>query len=159
LGDQEFGEGVENGTVGGAESSMAYASNLPGALNKTGHAIATGNLVLHSKISTLVINDKARGALTAEEQQVLQDAAEFTRDWASSLLSPLSAEARKYCEGGGKVVLATDRELAAFRDAAAPVYGVLEQDTDTRNLIGRLRELAARTPAEPAVQPCDFDSY
>lgn len=159
LADQEFGDGVENGTVGGAESSMAYASNLPGALNKTGHAVATGNLVVHSKISTLVINDKTRASLTAEEQQVLQDAADFTRDWASSLLSPLSAEARKYCEGGGKVVLATDKELAAFRDAAFPVYGALEHDPGTRSLIARLRDLAARTPAEPPVEPCDYDTY
>ena len=159
LADQEFGEGVESGTVGAAESSMAYASNLPGALNKTGHAIATGNLVLHSKISTLVINDKARAALTQEEQQVLQEAADATRDWAASLLSPLSSEARRYCENGGRVVLATDQELNAFRDAAAPVYRVLEQDADTRSLLQRLRDLAARTPAQPAVEPCDFDTY
>lgn len=159
LADQEFGEEVESGTVGGAESSMAYASNLPRALNRTGHAIATGNLVLHSKISTLVINDKAKAALTEEEQQVLQEAADATRDWASSLLSPLSSEARKYCENGGKVVLATDQQIAAFRDAAAQVYRVLEQDADTRNLIARFRDLAARTPGDPAVQPCDFDTY
>lgn len=81
------------------------------------------------------------------------------RDWDSSLLSPLSAEARKYCEGGGKVVLATDQDLAAFHDAAAPVYGLLEQDAVAGSLIARLRDLAARTPAEPAVQPCDFDTY
>jgi len=159
LADQEFGEEVESGTVGGTESSMAYASNLPGAMNKTGHAIATGNLVLHSKISTLVINDKTKAALTAEEQQVLQEAADATRDWASSLLSPLSREARKYCEDGGKVVLATDQQVAAFHDAAARVYGFLEQDADTRNLIERLRALAARTPGEPAVEPCDYDTY
>lgn len=54
---------------------------------------------------------------------------------------------------------ATDQQIAAFRDASAPVYGVLEQDADTRNLIGRLRELAASTPVEPAVEPCDFDTY
>jgi len=159
LGDQEFGDGVERGTVGGAESSMAYAANLPGALNKTGHAIATGNLVVHSKLSTLVINDKARASLTAEEQQILQDAANFTRDWASSLLSPLSAEARKYCEEGGAVATATEEQLTAFREAASPVYAVLEQDPDTRSLIARLRDLAARTPAEAAVKPCDYDTY
>lgn len=131
LAEQEFGEGVETGTVGGAESSMAYASNLPGAKTRTGRAIATGNLVVHSKISTLVINDKARTALSAEEQRILQEAADSTRDWASALLSPLAAEARRYCEGGGKVVMAADQDLTAFRDAAAPVYGVLEQDADT----------------------------
>jgi TRAP-type C4-dicarboxylate transport system substrate-binding protein len=159
LADREFGDGVGAGTVGGAESSMAYASNLPGAKTRTGRAIATGNLVVHSKISTLVINDKARTALSAEEQRILQEAADSTRDWASSLLSPLADEARRYCEGGGKVVMATDQDLNAFRDAAAPVYAVLEQDAETRRLIARLRDLAARTPAEPAVEPCDFDTY
>ncbi|WP_168225729.1 TRAP transporter substrate-binding protein [Pseudarthrobacter sp. NIBRBAC000502771] len=159
LDDQEFGDGVERGTVGGAESSMAYAQDLPTARNAMGRAIATGNLVVHSKISTLVINNKARAALTGDEQRILQEAADATREWASALLAPLSAEARKYCEGGGKVVMATEQELAAFRAASAPVYGVLEQDADTRELIGRLQDLAARTPADPAVKPCDYDTY
>lgn len=159
LADQEFGEEVESGTVGAAESSMAYASNLPGAQNRTGHAVATGNLVLHSKISTLVINNKAKAALTEEENQVIQEAADATRDWAASLLSPLSREARKYCENGGRVVLATEQEITAFHDAAAPVFRALEQDAYTRSLLERLRDLAARTPAEPAVEPCDFDTY
>jgi TRAP-type C4-dicarboxylate transport system substrate-binding protein len=159
LAEQEFGEGVEGGKVGGAESSLGYASNLPGALNKTGHAIATGNLVVHSKINTIVINDKARAALNADQQQILQDAADYTREWASALLAPVSAEARKYCQDGGKVVIATEEQLAGFRNAAAPVYNTLEQDAGTRNLIAKLRELAATTPADPAVEPCDFDTY
>ncbi|MDQ0146110.1 TRAP transporter substrate-binding protein [Pseudarthrobacter niigatensis] len=159
LADQEFGDGVARGTVGGAESSMAYAQDLPTARNATGRAIATGNLVVHSKISTLVINNKARAALTGDEQRILQEAADATREWASALFAPLSAEARKYCEGGGKVVVATEQELAAFRAASAPVYGVLEQDADTRELIGRVQDLAARTPADPAVKPCDYDTY
>lgn len=159
LGDDEFGEGVESGQVAGAESSLAYATNLPGAPNGQGHAIATGNLVVHSKINTLVINDGARAALNAKERQILQDAADFTRDWASSLLSTVSADARKYCEDGGTVMLATEDQLAAFRDAAAPVYTTLEQDAETRNLIARLRGLAAGTPADPAVKPCDYATY
>jgi TRAP-type C4-dicarboxylate transport system substrate-binding protein len=159
LAEQEFGGGVDAGTVGGAESSLANASNLPTATNKTGHAIATGNLVVHSKISTLVINDKALAALNAGEQQILQDAADYTREWASSLLSPLSMEARKYCEDGGAVVITTEEQVVAFREAAAPVYSTLEQDTGTRNLIAKIRDLAARTPADPAVEPCDYETY
>lgn len=159
LAEQEFGGGVDAGTVAGAESSLAYASNLPIALNKTGHAIATGNLVVHSKINTMVINNQARAALSAEEQQILQDAADDTREWASSLASPLSMEARRYCQDGGKLVLATEEQLAAFHDAAAPLYNTLEQDAGTRNLIAKLRELAARTPPDPAVEPCDYDTY
>ena len=159
LADQEFGNEVEAGTVGGAESSLAYAHNLPTTHTKTGRAIATGNLVPYSKINTLVINTKVMDRLDDNQRRILREAAAFTRDWSTSLLSPLAAEARRYCESGGEVVVATDEQLGAFRAATAPVLAELEKDPGTRDVIARLRGLAADAPAEAAVEPCDFDTY
>lgn len=159
LAEDEFGNEVGAGTTGGAESSLAYATNLPSALTKTGRSIATGNLVLYSKINTLVINAKAMAALSDEDKQVLHDAAAYTRDWASALLSALPVEARKYCEENGKVVTVSAEQLDAFRQATSPVYAELEQDPETKALIAKLRDLAAKAPAEAAVEPCDYDTY
>lgn len=159
LPDIEFGEKVEAGLVGAAESSFAYAPNLPTALTKTGRAIATGNLVLSSKINMLVINAKAMAALSDKDRQVLQESAADTRDWATALRSAHSLEARKYCQEGGKVVATTAQQLDAFREATAPVYAELEKDPGTKALIARLRELASAAEAEAPVEPCDYDTY
>ena len=159
IADEEFGNEVEAGNVGGAESSLAYADGLPGAHTKTGRAVVTGNLVLYSKINTLVINAKVMDGLDEGQRQILRDSAAFTRDWSTSLLSTLAAEARRYCEGGGTVVMATEGDLEAFHAATAPLTAELEKDHRTKVIIERLRGFAAGAPAEAAVEPCDFDTY
>jgi TRAP-type C4-dicarboxylate transport system substrate-binding protein len=159
LPDNEFGEKVDAGLVAGAESSLAYASNLPTALTLAGHAIATGNLVLSSKFNTLVINSKIMEGLEGQDRQVLRDAAGATRNWAIGLVPSLAVVAKKYCQDGGKVVLATPSQASAFRAATAAVYTELEKDAGTRALIATLRELAANAPPDAPVEACDFDTY
>lgn len=159
LASEEFGNEVDAGNVGGAESSLAYADDLPTAHTKTGRAIATGNLVLYSKINTLVINAKVMDSLDEDQRRILRESAAFTRDWSTSLLSTLAAEARRYCEGGGKVVMATEGELETFLAATASLTAELEKDQGTKDIIARLRGFAAGAPAEAAVEPCDFDTY
>jgi len=156
LPDYEFGEKVDAGLVAGAESSLAYAGTLPTAFTPTGRAIATGNLVLSSKFNTLVINSKVMDGLEEQDRQVLRDAAEGTRNWATGLLPSLALVAKTYCQDGGKVVLATQAQASAFRDATAAVYTELEMDAGTKALIATLRQLAANAPPDAPVEACDF---
>jgi TRAP-type C4-dicarboxylate transport system substrate-binding protein len=156
LPDYEFGEKVDAGLVAGAESSLAYAGTLPTAFTPTGRAIATGNLVLSSKFNTLVINSKVMDGLEEQDRQILRDAAEGTRNWAIGLLPSLALVAKKYCQDGGKVVLATQAQASAFRDATAAVYTELEKDAGTKALIATLRQLAANAPPDAHVEACDF---
>lgn len=159
LPDNEFGEKVDAGLVAGAESSLAYAGTLPTALTPSGHAIATANLVLSSKFNTLVINSKIMEGLGGQDRQVLRDAAGATRNWAIALVPSLAVVAKKYCQDGGTVVLATQSQASAFRDATASVYTGLEKDAGTTALIATLRELAANAPPDAPVEACDFDTY
>lgn len=150
----QFADQDDPGQLGAAESSFAYAAQLRPARTKTGLAIATGNVIMSSKANTLVINMKPLDELEEGDRQVLSEAATSTRHRASELLPGLSEEARKYCRNGGTVVTASRQQVDAFRLAMTPVYAELEQDPHTRDLIARLRDLAARTPAEAAVEPC-----
>jgi TRAP-type C4-dicarboxylate transport system substrate-binding protein len=159
LPDNEFGEKVEAGLVAGAESSLPYASTLPTAFTPSGYAIATGNLVLSSKFNTLVINSKIMDGLEEQDRQVLRDAAGASRNWAVALVPSLALVAKKYCQDGGKVVLATEAQASAFRDATAAVYTELEKDAGTKALIATLRQLAANAPPDAPVVACDVDTY
>ncbi|WP_458112098.1 TRAP transporter substrate-binding protein DctP [Arthrobacter sp. R1-13] len=150
----QFADQDDPGQVGAAESSFAYAAQLRSARSTTALPIATGNVVLSSRANTLVINMKAQDELSEEHRQLLSMAAAAARNRASDLLPALSEEARTYCQNGGTVVTASDEQVDAFRRAVAPVYAELEQDPQTRDLIARLRDLAIRSPAEPAVEPC-----
>ena len=59
----EFHEGVNAGTVAGAESSFAFAGALPRP------AAATGNLNLFPKVNSLVVNsDKFTGLTDAHRK-------------------------------------------------------------------------------------------
>lgn len=159
LPDNEFGEKVEAGLVAGAESSLPYASTLPTAFTPSGYAIATGNLVLSSKFNTLVINSKIMDGLEEQDRQVLRDAAGASRNWAIALVPSLALVAKKYCQDGGKVVLATEAQASAFRDATAAVYTELEKDAGTKALIATLRQLAANAPPDDPVEACDYYAY
>jgi TRAP-type C4-dicarboxylate transport system substrate-binding protein len=159
LPDNEFGEKVEAGLVAGAESSLPYASTLPTAFTPSGYAIATGNLVLSSKFNTLVINSKIMDGLEEQDRQVLRDAAGASRNWAVALVPSLALVAKKYCQDGGKVVLATQAQASGFRDATAAVYTELEKDAGTKALIATLRQLAANAPPDAPVVACDVDTY
>ncbi len=63
-------------------------------------------------------------------------------------------EAKRFCQNGHAVALATPADLAAFRRAAQPVYAELEKDAQTSALIAAIRGLAARTEPAPPVAAC-----
>lgn len=132
-----------------AETSFAYAPTLPRP------ATVTGNLVLFPKMNTLVINAAILKALGANQQRILREAAEITREWSVALLPSTANDAKQFCHGGGTVVLASEAQLAGFTDAAAPVYAELEKDPPTRTLIAKLRTLAAAAPAQAPIGACD----
>jgi TRAP-type C4-dicarboxylate transport system substrate-binding protein len=132
----------------GADSSFELAVNLERSTT------ATGNLPLYAKANSVVINSKRFTALDQTQRGRLRDAAIATRDWGVRSMSSTAADAKQYCLNGGSVALATPAEVAAFRQAAQPVYTELQKDPQTAALIAAIRGLAARTPPSPPVAAC-----
>lgn len=151
LSSQQMTDLVARGALRAAESSFAYEPTLPKP------SAVTGNLVLFPKINTLVINAAVLAALSANQQRILREAAEITREWSVALLPSTANDAKQFCQGGGTVVLASEAQLAGFRDAAAPVYAELEKDPPTRALIAKLRTIAAAAPAQAPPGACDLE--
>lgn len=145
-----FDEAVANGALAGAESSYTRAAGIPG-----GRPIATGNLTLFPKLNALVANSGAFGGLTTDQQAMLRDAAKRTLDFVVSSTTSDGELAKKYCASVGSIVTASNADLAAFADAARPVYNELEQDRTTKQLIDSIRTLKADATPATTVAPCD----
>jgi TRAP-type C4-dicarboxylate transport system substrate-binding protein len=145
---EQFYDGMAAGTVVAAESSFALAGSLPKATT------VTGNMILYSKLNSLVINTKSFQALSEVQRRALKDAAAATRTWAVETMTATADDAVKFCKEGGTVVVATVAEVAAFKAAGAPVYTKLEADPATKARIAKIKDLAASEPATRSIAPC-----
>ena len=146
-----FPRGVASGEVRAADSSYALAATLPGPTT------ATGNVMLYPKVNSLVANAGVFDDLSDEQQEALRAAAAATRDWAVAR-APSEAAARReqFCRvEGGRVVLATDADVAAFEQATQPVYDELQRDEATAALIERIRDIKEELPPVAPVTPCE----
>ena len=119
-------------SMDGVESGFALAATFPEA-NST-----VGNLVFFPKVNSLVVNSDRFAELEEDHRSTLREAALAARDTAVSTLRDHATLAAEYCEAGGTVVLADERELAAIRDAAGPVIEELRRDQDTASLMDRI---------------------
>jgi TRAP-type C4-dicarboxylate transport system substrate-binding protein len=118
---------------------------------------ATGNVTFYPKVNSLVISDKAYDALSEQQRDTLTKAAAQTRDWAIDR-SPTDTEAAQaWCHGGRSIVLASQPQLAALRQAAAPVTQQLERNAGTARLIAAIRDLGQGVSA-PAPAACGASS-
>jgi hypothetical protein len=113
--------------------------------------IATGDVTLFAKADVLVINDDVADRLDDQQRTAIEKAAIATRDWMARTAPSDADAARGYCRGGGAVVLAGARDVAALEAATAPVTKSLEQDDETRELIAAIRERAGAVTAPRAV--------
>lgn len=147
--------GQESEGPAAAESSFAWASQLPGTAALT----AIGNLPLLPKINTLVAHRGQFGRLTETHREILMAAAHRTSTWALETRSTTAEAAKAFCGGGGRVVAAADDEVAAMQLAAGPVTSELERDATTRGMMVWIRARQAELGAGPTtVPPCGRDS-
>jgi TRAP-type C4-dicarboxylate transport system substrate-binding protein len=150
--DEPYAIGVADGSIAAAESSFAQAATLPE------YGPAAGNVAFFPKVNVIVANSEALDNLTAAQQTVLRDAALATRDWAIATNRNDAELAREYCRNGGRVVLASDADVAALHAATQVVYEGLEQDRDTAAMIARIRQLADDTGPPTDVEACGGDT-
>lgn len=137
---------VSDGSLRGAESGL-----WTGAYGLGSMPVATGDVALYPKIQVLVVEDAAWNRLSAEQQGVITSAAIAARDLAIEDHPSDADLARKYCDAGGKVVLAGPADVAKFMVAAKPIYDRLESDPLTATAIDAIRALKASTTASAAI--------
>jgi TRAP-type C4-dicarboxylate transport system substrate-binding protein len=141
--------GEPNAQTAGEETSYDRAPSLPGPTT------TVGNLTMFPKANTVVVNRGRFASLDPASRRILQDAATATRDWGVRSMPDTAALADRYCKQGGTIVTATPAQLAAFRQAAQPVYDDLNRDATTAHLINEIGDLAAAAGAQLSVPPCN----
>jgi TRAP-type C4-dicarboxylate transport system substrate-binding protein len=135
----------------GAESGLRQTRTLSGT------PTATGNVTFFPKYQVLFADGAAFDKLSESQQAILREAAAAAQERAIAE-HPSEVEAAKtWCSDAGAVALASDEQIAAFEEAAQPVFAAIEQDPQNAELIAAIRELKTKTPPSPGVQACDYE--
>ena len=134
---------IRDGTLRGGEFDVSnYANN--------GFGIAAGNLpsnvVLWPKVEVLTLSRAKFDALTDQQRQWVRTAA--TRAVRASVVASFdeSADVRRLCAQGVRIVDATDQQLSALRSAVAPVIDQLARDPVEAPLLDTVQAAASRHP-------------
>jgi len=131
------GSGVDaarkSGKLDGIEVSIALAPNFDASF-------ATSNIVFYPRVNTLFSSEEVLDRVTSEQQDILRKAAEATLAFALEEI-PADADASAFCEAGGTLVAAKDRDLASIEAAARKVYTNLEADPQTKSFIDQIEAL------------------
>jgi TRAP-type C4-dicarboxylate transport system substrate-binding protein len=143
---QAIEKGINNGTIAGADSTLALAAD--GALPRLG--FTAGNLAFFPKVDALVANASTLKRLSSEQVTTLRKAAASGRTWALRELTERKGR-DAYCKAGGTVVIAPSSSIAALRAKAAPAVAAMRADPLTRTLI---TEIGGMVAAGGTVAPC-----
>jgi TRAP-type C4-dicarboxylate transport system substrate-binding protein len=131
---------------GGVESQFSRA---PAGAN-----YATGNVTFFPRTDVLVADQDVRNRLRDDQWAVLVAAAADTREWQGAQQPSDFEAAADFCARGGKIVAASDTEIAELAQGAAPVTGWLRQDPATRRLLDEIARIVRETPAESPITGC-----
>lgn len=132
----------------GAESGLLQGYTL------MGKPIATGNVVFFPKFQVLFANEKAFAKLNDEQRAVIRQAATAAQTKAITNRPKEVDAATAWCADGKTIVLASDEQVAAFEQAAQPVFDQLEQDLINAEYIAAIRELKVKTPPSLGAPAC-----
>jgi len=141
-------QAIEAGTIQGYEFHLsAYHNNLA---EKTAPYISA-NVILWPRTLVLFVNPDRFGRLTAEQRGWLEQVAADTAASSAGLVADETNVVRDICLTGGRFAEASESDLAALRNALAPVYTALERNAATKTFIERILELKGATAAAPGL--------
>ena len=132
----------------GAESGLRQGFSL------TGTPTATGNVIFFAKYQVLFANGAEFGKLSEEQRTVVRQAAAEVEKKAITEHPGEGEAASAWCADGGKIVMASDDQVAVFEMAAQPVLDSLEQDPLTAKLIAAIRDLKVKIEPSAGAQAC-----
>jgi TRAP-type transport system periplasmic protein len=137
-------EGLASGQIQGFEKNLLIYQ-----INETQLTapFVTANVNLWPQTVALIADPDRLSELTEQQRGWLQEAAQDAAAASSGLLDPHEQElVQGLCNSGAAFVNASDEDIAALRDAFAPVYAELEQDPQTAAFIADIEELKRQTP-------------
>jgi TRAP-type C4-dicarboxylate transport system substrate-binding protein len=138
---------IANGTVQGFELNLHIYMHNPTLLHLAPYV--TANVDLWPQMDVLLANPDHLAELTGEQRGWIQQAADDAANQSADLVDTDATALRSACDGGARFADAPQADLAALRDAFAPVYANLEQDSETKAFIEQIQELKRSTPAGP----------
>ena len=146
-------EALANGDVQGLENNLlVYQLNQRQGLAP----YVTANVNLWPRTMALLVDPDRLSKLTDEQRSALERAAADAATRSTALVAKEAGIVQSVCAGGARLVDASDADLAALRQAFAPVYATLEQDPQTKGFIDRIDALKRSTPSGPALDiPAD----
>jgi TRAP-type transport system periplasmic protein len=142
--DQRLG----SGTVGGFEKSFLIY-RLRNMWNQAPYI--TANVSLWPQTLAVIGNPDRLARLTSQQRAWLTEA---VRDAAARSTGLIDGDARLLpglCASGTRFADASPADLAALRNAFAPVYAQVERDPQTRRFIAEINRLKQHTPPGAAL--------
>jgi TRAP-type transport system periplasmic protein len=139
---------LDKGTIQGFELGMQLYSDP-----KWPHLApyVTSNVNLWPQMNVLLANPARLAALSAEQRGWIEEAARDAADQSAALADKEADAVAVACESGARFAEASATDLAALRAAFAPVYANLEQHSDTKAFIDRIRALKKSTQSGPSL--------
>jgi TRAP-type C4-dicarboxylate transport system substrate-binding protein len=142
-------EGLESGQIQGFEKNLLiYQIN---EMQLTAPFV-TANVNLWPQTVALIADPDQLSGLTEQQRGWLEEAAHDAAAASTGLMDPHEQQlVTGLCNSGAAFVNASDADLAALRDAFAPLYAELEQDPQTAAFIADIEELKRQTPPAAAL--------
>ncbi len=140
--------GVAHGEITGAETSIDRLFTLP-----TPNTI-TANIPLYAKANVLVISTKAFQSLDGDERAAVRAAADAAVQRIIATRVTDAQQASDLCTAGGTIVIASTSDLAAVREAVAPVRDRVQADSGVRPILARVAHIVARHPGRSLSKDC-----
>jgi TRAP-type C4-dicarboxylate transport system substrate-binding protein len=120
--------GVEVGAAGGPANNV------------------TGNVVLWPKIFVFSVSQKRYDALSDEQREWLQQAADSATQASIDWTWDESTQVTEMCAAGGRIVDASPEQLAGLRAAWGPVIDELAADPESGPLMAAIQGIADKHP-------------
>jgi TRAP-type transport system periplasmic protein len=142
---------LRDGTVDGMEANLGLIQTLQ--LYEVARFV-TMNVNLWPFPTVLVMNQSNFDALSADQQQIITDAAEQIPGFSIDILTQPSDLPQTLCDEGIRFALADDSALAQFQQASeATITELSAADEETGNFIQQIQELRDGLGDPPAGPP------
>lgn len=146
-------QGLESGQIDGFEKSLLIYK-LNGMEQRAPYV--TANVNLWPQTAILLANPARFSTLTDEQRGWLQHAADEAVEQSLRLVDGDDELTTALCESGARFATASDGDIAAMREAFAPVYQDLQRDPRTKGFIADIAQLKEETPSgSPPMVPAD----
>ena len=141
---EALARGIDAGRIQGFEKNL-LVYGITGLAESAPYV--TANVNLWPQTAALLANPARLAGLTTAQQGWLRRAAADAAARSTSLTSHDAKLVPALCKAGARFANASDVDVAALRDAFAPLYQKLGRDPQTKAFIARIQRLKQSTPA------------